>query len=343
APRVDLRGALDPAAAETYLPNDSHWSHEGARRAALATAEAARAAFPGGLPGRPLKTRFTEGPERRHRGDLQRMLGFVEGGAADEALRAPTRTVAGVGPDGKPPVAAKGEPIVVCGTSFSRSFDWPALVGAALERRVTDAAVAGQGPTVTLLELARAVSAGERAAPELIVWEFPEKHCFTRPQEFLRPLEAFAAEARAELAYDPATARPLAYAKRELREIADAGDDGGVLRGSPSPPRPGAGFDPQVIYDLAEPLPGDGSLALVVTVRSKAATDLKVYLDWGRVGFFEPWAKKRRVAGGGASWRFVVPLQGEDPDVPLTRLRIDPANSETAFELDPPALWERRR
>jgi alginate O-acetyltransferase complex protein AlgJ len=339
---VDLRPALDLAAGATFLPNDSHWSGFGARRAAEAAATAATAACGGAIPGKVVGAAFHEAPPAPHRGDLQRMIGFVEGSALDRSFSVLTRWTTGVRTDGGSLTTEEPGEIVVCGTSFSKSFAWASLTGAALGRVVTDATVAGRGPTIRLLALAERVRAGELPPPALIVWEFPEKHCFTRPQDFLEPLRVFAAAAHDESRFDSASATRLGVARRRHEEIDVASDEGDVLRGVGRASKPGERPDPRVVYDLKTPIPADGASALAVDVRTERPTTLKVYLDLGD-GFREATAKTLRVPGEDRPARLLIPLAGTTPDAALRRVRVDPANDDTPFALEAPRLWRRIR
>ena len=344
APFVDLRPALDPAHGLTFLPNDSHWSPLGARRAAEAVAADARARFPTGLPGPGCDAEFVVGAAGTHFGDLQRMLGFRSGSAAEKAFNAPTAwiSVRAKG-DVRPIAGPDGSSVVVCGTSFSHSFGWSEMIAAAFDRVVVDATVAGKGPTLRLLELAERVRSGTSAAPALIVWEFPEKHLFTRPFEFLEPLKDFAREADASDGFDPAGAEPLAIADRRVMFVTPEVASDPVVRGVGIAAAPGGRPDPHVVYTCAAPPAADGSSALEIVVRTERAATLKIFLDYGAGKFDESSAIVRRTAGANVALRCVIPIRSAEAGAALRRVRVDPANDATPFEIDPPRLIKKSR
>jgi hypothetical protein len=327
---VDVRPALDPALGSTWLANDTHWSSFGACNVARLAARAIQEALPGGVPGNAIGGRIDGPLPRSHRGDLHRMLGFAEGSAVDASFLVRAEWHAGAAARGSP-AGPEPQPVVLCGTSFSHSLQFAALLGAALDRRVTDLSVPGRGPTVTLLELARAIRAGTRTSPRVIVWEFPEKHMFLRRAEFLEPLGDFVAQVRAESGFDAASARLLDASHRRAHGLDISFEDEASLRAH------AATADPSLVYELDEPLPGDGTVALSFVVRSPRPSVAKVYIDRGR-GFVEEDARSARLRGG-APERVTVAL---DAPRPITRVRIDPVNVPGAFEMSAPRIWRRR-
>ena len=185
---VDLLEPLRSVPGGGYFRNDSHWNDQGALACAVAVRTELVRALGAEVPGAPRRFDLQEHRGETHRGDLQRMLGFHEGGWLDREFSVP-RTRLEVRPSPIDPSA----PILVCGTSFSRSFQWQRLLAYELGRSVADGAVAGQGPMVKLQERVESSLAGREPWPRLIIWEFPEKHLFTRNQEFLVPLRALVA------------------------------------------------------------------------------------------------------------------------------------------------------
>jgi hypothetical protein len=341
---VDLVEAFKGSERDVYLPNDSHWSDDGVLSAANAVATLAATLFQDGLPGDEVAFRTLRLEERDHFGDLQRMLGFRAGSAAERrffAKRRPLRVEALDETSSSP--FDERSPIVVCGTSFSHSFPFPEATAAALHRRVVDAAVAGRGPTVKLFELAERVRSGERPPPALIVWEFPEKHVFTRPAEFLLPMRAFAATARSEALYDLAAATPLPIKGVKLKNIAAAEEAAGRVKGFGAPPKAGAAPDPFVVYDVDPSPPADGAFALEVVVRTEKATHVKVFLDTGEGRFDEARASRGRTQGGGAPLRLLIPVGAPGAKGSLRRVRVDPASNDAPFEIEPPRVTPRSK
>ena len=341
---IDLRPALDPVHGLTFLPNDSHWTPLGARRAAEAVGADVRARYPNGVPGAVLEAEFFVAPEKAHFGDLQRMLGFRPGSDAERAFDAKTGWISVRGKRGAQPTAEPdGSPVVVCGTSFSHSFGFAEMVAAAVGRVVVDATVAGKGPTLRLLELAERVRGGKAAAPAIIVWEFPEEHLFTRPFEFLEPLRDFAREADASDGFDASAGEPLAIADRRLAFIKSDDAAAAMVRGVGLASSPGARPDPHVVYTCATPPTADGTSALEIVVRTETATTLKIFLDYGAGRFDEATAIVRRTAGAGVALRSLIPLTSSGAGATLRRVRVDPANDVPPFEIDPPRLIRRGR
>lgn len=326
---ADLAGALDPARGSAFLPNDTHWSEEGCAAAAAAVAREVRARFGLETPGVPVDAFLDPVPGQVHRGDLQRMLGFAEGSAADRSFLARTTKLvarerrSGARLEAPPP----GQDVVACGTSFSRSMEFPAKLAAALGRQVENRTVAGRGPTVMLLELAEAVKDGRRPPPRLVVWEFPEKHLFGRRAEFLEPLRSFVERCRAADAWTARTWSPLPVASREAVNLRlEAAGDGSV-RGTPT------SGDPQIIVHPGAPLRTGAGLVLGYTVRTGRPTTTKVLFDFGG-GFDRAHAVVVPVGGGGEARKVLVPVAGP-ADAEIRRFRLDPVDAAEAFELGP--------
>lgn len=173
-PVIDLRPALDFD--QSYMRTDTHWSPEGARRAAQAIAVRLHMT---GIARVPVQTRAS-GP-RDFEGDL---LSYVATGAlrphvgpsAETIATFETTVDAGSGLFGEAQI-----PVALVGTSYSAkaAFHFEGFLKQALQADVVNVSRVGQGPFVPmdafLGELNQMTS-----LPALVIWEIPERFLTTR-------------------------------------------------------------------------------------------------------------------------------------------------------------------
>ncbi|MEZ6197266.1 MAG: hypothetical protein R3F20_16310, partial [Planctomycetota bacterium] len=269
------------------------------------------------------------------RGDLQRMLGFREGGLVERRFDAPLLEFE---LRRSPPAPGEGTPRVVhCGTSFSHSFPFAAFLETELSRRVEDRSVAGRGPFLRLSELIAEVREGRREPPRVVVWEIPEKHLVVRGPEFLIPMERFLIDRENEDLYPEAGSRPLTIeilARHQLGPEIGPDPEDGWIRGAAE-----GGGDPQLICRFGEPLPLDGNWALAYRVTTNRPTTSKVLFDWGR-GFDREGEEPVALTRSERPQLVVVPIPAGHER--LVRLRIDPIDAPGPFAIGDFHLRRRR-
>ncbi|WP_424969278.1 alginate O-acetyltransferase AlgX-related protein [Dinoroseobacter sp. S76] len=173
-PVIDLRPALSDDRA--FLRTDTHWSPEGARRAAEAIATALD---PFTLSPRKVTTRATG--TRAFDGDL---AGFVPTGAFRPHLGPHPEQIATYETE----VASAGGlfgaaeiPVALVGTSFSAKpdFHFAGFLQQALQADLINASAVGQGPFAPM-DAFLAELDGLDALPALVLWEIPERYLTSR-------------------------------------------------------------------------------------------------------------------------------------------------------------------
>ncbi|MFH0946299.1 MAG: hypothetical protein V2A76_13950 [Planctomycetota bacterium] len=327
---LDVRDVL-PTTAESHYANDTHWTQGTALATALELDRRIRAGWDaaggGPLPGTPVDGELHRPPEHLHSGDLTLMLGLLEGGALEKSFHEPQQLVIGrrrgteetLGTD-------RPQPIALSGTSYSHGYGLAAILSALLGREVEKRTGPGQPSCFGVAGIVRQSVLGERPFPRFLVWEIPERYFFLEQQEILSSL---ANVLRVADMY-PAKKLPLAIERRELIEIETVAEDAAGLTAT-------ANWHARIIYHLAAPLTGDGSLAIAFSVTAEDPGVTRVYLDTGG-GFSANPDIAPRLDGLASPTLIVVPLVAGRP---VLRMRIDPIHERGEFHLSPIELWQR--
>ena len=188
APVPDLRPALHAAreaGTQVFLRTDTHWTPAGARVAAEAVAEPARAVLDKrGVDRTPFET--AAGGRVTHRGDLLRFLPlgpFAKrlGPGPEPVTR--FETVAGGATAGGPGNTGGGLfddpsiPVTLVGTSYSAGELWnfTGALSRALEADVLTVAAEGKGPFAPMQEYLESDTIADQP-PVLVIWEIPERY-----------------------------------------------------------------------------------------------------------------------------------------------------------------------
>lgn len=157
-----------------FFARDTHWTPEGARRAAAAIASEAASA----VAGAPAAGARPGAPREANAGDLLAFVPVPDWFARrrdlmPEPLSVPTVTVEPSGGLFDDPVL----PVALVGTSYSADERWgfAASLTLALDREVLAVASAGEGPFTPMAEYLG--SSGYRdLTPRVVIWEIPERY-----------------------------------------------------------------------------------------------------------------------------------------------------------------------
>ena len=178
----DLQAPMQQAKArgQVFLRTDTHWTPMGAEVAAQAVAEAvSRQSL---LSGEPEAFITQAGASKPYKGDLTNFLPLDP--LFSDLLPAPDtlqqRTTHPAADEGETGDALFGDaqiPVALVGTSYSANPHWN-FVGAlqqALRSDVANYAEDGHGPLLPMLKYLQS-DAFKNAAPQVVVWEFPERY-----------------------------------------------------------------------------------------------------------------------------------------------------------------------
>ncbi len=336
---VDLLAVLRADGGEdAYLPRDTHWSWAGALRAVDAAAAAIRARVPE-MPGRPVDGEIVSDPPAAIRGGLLRLLGLVEGGAYERSLYDVIAPIRGAerGRPRRSLGSTEFEPIVLAGTSFSHGYHLDSLLSARLGRQVESDAlraddgrpVRGTGTKYAILATMQQVLSGERDAPRLVVWEFPERYLFLQADAFRRPFDAVLDAAELH----PRAARGWSLDGIRLAGATRLASDDARLEAIGDGVRPG--------FEVAPAAAGipPGSSAFAFSLACDGEGPVRVLVDTGD-GFL-PVIESESI-GFRVPQLFVVPLTG-DADRPVRAVKVELPGGRGRFAIDPAAGTTTRR
>ena len=165
---------------QVFLRTDTHWTPEGAEIAANTLAKTIADKFP--LSGEPQRFVTTPAEKVTHKGDLRLFLPldplFENLMPAQEPLQKRNTVAAGDQPAGDDALFASNEvPVALVGTSYSANPHWNFLgaLQQALRSDVANYAEDGHGPLLPMLKYLQS-DAFKNAAPQVVVWEFPERY-----------------------------------------------------------------------------------------------------------------------------------------------------------------------
>lgn len=178
----DLMAPMEQAKArgQVFLRTDTHWTPMGAEVAAQALAEAVnRQSLLNGDP----QAFITEaGSTAPYKGDLTNFLPLDPLfsnllPAPDNLQQRTTRPVEAEGEAGDALFADTQIPVALVGTSYSANPHWNFLgaLQQALRSDVANYAEDGHGPLLPMLKYLQS-DAFKNAAPQVVVWEFPERY-----------------------------------------------------------------------------------------------------------------------------------------------------------------------
>ncbi|MBR7523247.1 alginate O-acetyltransferase [Pseudomonas juntendi] len=178
----ELMGPLAQAKArgQVFLRTDTHWTPMGAEVAAQALADAVRRQNL--LDGAPQAFITEAGSTAPYKGDLTNFLPldplFSNLLPAPDSLQQRTTRAAEAKGDGADALFADSRiPVALVGTSYSANPHWNFLgaLQQALRSDVANYAEDGHGPLVPMLKYLQS-DAFKNAAPQVVVWEFPERY-----------------------------------------------------------------------------------------------------------------------------------------------------------------------
>lgn len=180
---VDLRDVLGGGAGgeQLFFARDTHWTPEGARRAAATVAREARRA---GFAPDPSGTDYVRiaGEPAEVPGDLMSFLPLGRlraafGLKAEEAVPARAEPASGSTGDAGGLFGPVDIPVALVGTSYSRDERWGFAeeLKLALDADVLNVASEGEGPFVPMREYLEGETIRD-PKPQLVVWEIPERY-----------------------------------------------------------------------------------------------------------------------------------------------------------------------
>ncbi|MEX5590350.1 MULTISPECIES: alginate O-acetyltransferase [Pseudomonas] len=178
----DLQAPMEQAKArgQVFLRTDTHWTPMGAEVAAQAVAEAV--ARQGLLSGDPQAFITQAGETKPYKGDLTNFLPLDPLfsnllPAPDNLQQRSTHAVETEGETGDALFADSQIPVALVGTSYSANPHWNFLgaLQQALRSDVANYAEDGHGPLLPMLKYLQS-DAFKNAAPQVVVWEFPERY-----------------------------------------------------------------------------------------------------------------------------------------------------------------------
>ncbi|EGF90078.1 alginate o-acetyltransferase AlgJ [Asticcacaulis biprosthecium C19] len=191
---VDLRPSLLAVKAEApaYFRTDTHWTPAGAQAAAQTIAAEVEAA--GGIKAQRQgeEMRVTYGPAQVLNGDLMTFLPlgttFAAMAPPADSLSLPAfayvETGSGGGDGAGDLLGDSATPVILVGTSYSADERWgfAKFLEKDLGADLVNVADKGAGPFVPMDKLLTGGTLAE-AAPELVIWEIPERYVWMRPSE----------------------------------------------------------------------------------------------------------------------------------------------------------------
>lgn len=269
---VNLAAALKKDGEPLYFKGDTHWRPEGAAAAAFAVRDHLMKRFgDDGWPGERVALEIKQrGEPVLWEGGLLRMLGIREDGRLHERLMESKEVLDAWVPGARAPIVFDAsERIVLYGTSFSQGYKFANLCAAALSRRIENNVAEGIGATFPIMEHAQRILRGERARPEMIVWEFPERFLYISPSNMIDPTRAVVEATR----FDPARATALDGRSAKITDMVMTGETvAGLTKVRATSSRA------RVRFACEDPLPGDGSVAVVYTVATARRTLVRIRL-----------------------------------------------------------------
>ena len=207
----DLLARLQPAKDDgaLFLRTDTHWTPQGADLVARALADAVQASVR--LNGEAQAYVTQPRAEQRYKGDLTSFLPMdplfsMLMPEQDRLQRRDTHPAEGVAdnPESADALFADNQiPVALVGTSYSANPNWnfEGALREHLQRDLANYAEDGQGPIVPMLKYLNS-DALEQGAPQVVIWEFPERYLPMAPD-----LSGFDADWVATLKATPATQR----------------------------------------------------------------------------------------------------------------------------------------
>jgi len=312
-----------------YTPNDTHWTAATALRVAEELAHRIRDQFDGEPPGTPVAGEVQVRDPMLHRGDLAKMLGFREEGSLAERFSVPRRDIVGVRAGTTVRLGVEHpEPVFLSGTSFSNSVFLASLLSASLDREVEYRAGVGLPAWFGVTGVLRDVLLGVRPLPRVIVWEFPERYLF---RTYL-PLQQALLNLRHALEYRREGERLLEFESRDFIGIEP-------LEESPRLLVADASYGGRIVYRLGEPLPGDGSVALVYVVTTKGfgRTGASLIPEGETAAVPCGWAE---LQGRNEPTLVVLPVVTPRRN-PVQQVIIEPTRDQQQVRLSPVGIWHR--
>lgn len=331
-PCADLLAPFQASSERVHLPNDDHWDHPGAVIAAREVAARVRQRFEGReLPGTPVTRHLAPRPTFRFNGPLVRMLGFTPDGALVERFTVDRTQIVAVDTANPAPSQLgvnRPEPIVVVGTSFSAGFFTASLLSAEFGREVENRARAGQAAGYRIMDLAREILLGQREFPKVLVWEFPEDFLVEHVRALIGPAEAILEAAKAPA---PLVSSPLRISARTDVGMRITAESDGLVEGV------SAGDTSELIFELEEPLAGDGSMFLSYELYISGNGLHSVSFDDGAG---RPVSKPREflVLCNELNSRILVPIATPNK-TPVSRVRLRILHVMTSFKVSPLEVW----
>lgn len=325
---IDPRPVLREGDVIHFRRTDTHWTPQGALRAAQAIARQAVALFPEGLPGELFHVELETGNPTEGESDLQKLLGLPRDSSTWRRYLAAWRPIMVRDPSTHHELIDRSpRDIVNGGTSFSNGSNLPGLLSATLGRRVQDLAEAGMPISYPGVSLIEDVVAGERDWPKLLIWEIPDRLLYLNPDQTRLPLE----HARTLLGYDLKDSVRIEPATIEgYTETARSGGRTTYTRSSLR-----CFFE----YHLEDPLPSDGSYAFACVVAGTPASKCTLQFDTGN-GFSEN--RTTILLGSDRRYHVAFPLE-TDGGGRVRAIRFQPSITTGEVTIESPVLARRRR
>jgi len=328
---VDLLPELQASDEELFLRTDDHWDYPAALICTRRVAERVRERWTAGpLPGVERVCELRPTPPYEFKSEnMVRLLGLrPDGPVAARLAQQRTPTLAFAPNERAPLMGVKTpQPLAVVGTSFSGVCSTASLFTGHFQRDVENRALEGQAAGYRITDLFCEVARGDRPAPKILIWEFPEDFLVSDVRVLTDPLEAlevFAKHARA-----PMRVAPIALAGSSVQgvRITEENEEGwsGV-----------AGPNHEFVLDFAEPPPGDGTHWMQYTIRLDANTLHAVRFESASgVGNWN----ERSVLANAHAYPILAPMRTADLQ-PVTRMRMRVSRrTNVNFKLTPPELW----
>lgn len=328
----DLLAPLQASDERVFRPNDDHWDHPGARIAAEVICARIRERLQGReLPGAPLDAELVTAAPIRSADNLVRMLGFRPNGALVERFTIERTPI--VAQDRRTRVRLHGsekpEAIALVGTSFSGAGHLASLMIGMLGRPVENRAREGHAGGYRITELAREILLGERPAPQVLVWEFPEDFLVSHVRTLTEPVHALVDLVESDAPPMRAEPLPVARARAEgvlLSAEGERGWEGTAPSG-----------DAQLVLELEQPLPGDGTVWIHYTAQFTSNVTHTLSFE-GADGQLAPFPAERPMLASIYPNPIVARVRGAGGQ-PVTRLRLTVADTYATFKLSRPSLW----
>ena len=329
---VDPLAELQASDQELFLRTDDHWDYPAALICTRLVAQRVRERWTAGpLPGVERVCELREMPPYEFKSEnMVRQLGLRPDGAVARTLaqqRTPTLAF-----DAQAKRALMGvktpQPIAVVGTSFSGVCPTASLFTGHFQREVENRALEGQAAGYRITDLFCEVARGDRPAPKILIWEFPEDFLISDVRTLTDPLEAL--DTFAKYARAPMRAAPIALAGSSAQGVRITAEDENGWSGV-------AGPNHEFVVDFAEAPPGDGThwMRYTLTLDSNTVHAVRFESASGSVG---NWHERTLVANAHA-YPIFAPMRTADLQ-PVTRMRIRVSKRTNAnFKLTRPELW----